>query len=260
MLSKDPKCLDRIEAGSTYPQNGGLPRVVADAEPDAGARDSSTALKWETLVQRIQARDPRAAEELYEIMNRGVRFSLVRRLPIDQVDDRIHDIFVIVLLAIQNNQLREPARLMGFIWTVAHRQVASYIDDAVKARQTLVPRWGHLECPAVADLHDSGSEVMLREQSELITAALMALSEKEQEILRRFYIEHQPKEVICEEMRLTLVQFRLRKSRAKTKFGKAGRKALHPLRIRLGMAIAQSASTTGGQREQFALARAVGMR
>lgn len=260
MLCQDPKRLERKAATSTVPLNGDLQGVVADAKPDAGAPDSITDLKWERLVKRIQAGDPRALEELHEIMNGGVRFLLVRQLPFLEVDDRIQDIFMIVLRAIQTNQLREPARLLGFILKEVHRQIDSSIDDAVRARLAHVPLGDHLGGPAVADSYDAARQVMLREHAEILSAAFSALSETDQQILRRYYIENQPMEVICEQMNLTLDQFRLCKSRAKEKFGQAAREILHPLRIRFGMAKALSASTTGSQRGLIALARAGGMK
>ena len=53
-----------------------------------------------------------------------------------------------------------------------------------------------------------------------------ALSERDRDILIRFYLKEQPQEQICKEMALTETQFRLLKSRAKAKFGEIGRKKL----------------------------------
>jgi DNA-directed RNA polymerase specialized sigma24 family protein len=57
-------------------------------------------------------------------------------------------------------------------------------------------------------------------------SALDALSQRDREILVRFYLKEQPQEKICEEMDLTETQFRLLKSRAKAKFGEIGKKKL----------------------------------
>jgi len=44
------------------------------------------------------------------------------------LDDKVHDCFVIVTQAIQNGVLREPERLMGYVRTVVKRQIAASID------------------------------------------------------------------------------------------------------------------------------------
>jgi RNA polymerase sigma-70 factor, ECF subfamily len=69
-------------------------------------------------------------------------------------------------------------------------------------------------------------ESLLRQQAELMRSALAALSERDRDILIRFYLKEQPQEQICREMSLTETQFRLLKSRAKAKFGEIGRKKL----------------------------------
>jgi hypothetical protein len=42
-------------------------------------------------------------------------------------------------------------------------------------------------------------------------------------VLVRFYLEEQPAERICNDMKLTETQFRLIKSRAKARFGELGK-------------------------------------
>ena len=93
---------------------------------------------WEVLVCQIQNGESRAEEDLYRLINSGVRFTLLRHLPFDEVDDKVHDTFVIVLQAIRAGRLREPQRLLGFIWTVAHRQVFAHIEFAVANRRRSV--------------------------------------------------------------------------------------------------------------------------
>ena len=56
--------------------------------------------------------------------------------------------------------------------------------------------------------------------------SLQVLSQRNRDILERFYLEEQRPEQICEEMDLTETQFRLLKSRAKSKFGEIGRRQL----------------------------------
>jgi DNA-directed RNA polymerase specialized sigma24 family protein len=65
-----------------------------------------------------------------------------------------------------------------------------------------------------------------RQKVEFMTSILRSLSDRDREILTRFYLDEQTQEKICKEMRLTETQFRLLKSRAKTRFGELGRRKL----------------------------------
>jgi RNA polymerase sigma factor (sigma-70 family) len=74
--------------------------------------------------------------------------------------------------------------------------------------------------------HNPEQEAIIREKSQLMRSSLQALSERDRDILVRFYLKEQPQEQICQEMSLSETQFRLLKSRAKAKFGEIGRKKL----------------------------------
>ena len=90
---------------------------------------------WAQLVERIRFSQTDGMAELYHLFSKGVRFYLCRQLGIQELDDKVHDIFVVVVQAIRRGELREPERLMGFVRTVVRRQVAAHIDKAVQARR-----------------------------------------------------------------------------------------------------------------------------
>src|SRR5258708_103125 len=66
------------------------------------------------LVNRIREDDAAAMEGLYRIFARGIRFYLCRQLGPQELEDKVHDTFVIVVQAIRKGELREPDRLMGY--------------------------------------------------------------------------------------------------------------------------------------------------
>ena len=70
-------------------------------------------------------------EELYRVFSRGVRFFLWRQLGKQDLDDTVHDTFLTVAEAIRRGDVREPDRLMGFVWTVVRRQLAAHIERTV---------------------------------------------------------------------------------------------------------------------------------
>ena len=80
---------------------------------------------WAELVDKIKHNDATGLEELYRVFSRGVRFNLCRQLGSQDVDDRVHDTFLIVAQAIQRGDLREPERLMGYVRTIVSRRIRS---------------------------------------------------------------------------------------------------------------------------------------
>lgn len=179
---------------------------------------------WAVLVERIRTSQTDGMAELYHLFSKGVRFYLCRQLGIQELDDKVHDIFVVVVLAIRRGELREPERLMGFVRTIVRRQVAAHIDKAVQARREQMD----LEASSrVPDPSENPEEAAIVNQTEdLIRRILSELSSRDREILTRFYLHEETQEEICSEMILTETQFRLLKSRAKSRFGELGKKKL----------------------------------
>lgn len=179
---------------------------------------------WQELVCRIQRGDNSGLEELYRLFARGIRFYLCRQLGPQDLDDKMHDAFLIVVQAIRRGELREPERLMGFVRTVVRRQVAAYIDQAVHNRREEL----HLDVGVrLADGRDNPEQSAAFQQDvEFMLNILRSLSARDREILTRFYLDEQSQEEICEAMNLTATQFRLLKSRAKARFGELGRRKL----------------------------------
>src|SRR3984893_316942 len=106
------------------------------SEPDiAPTAAGISQVNWPELVERIQRGDEAGMEELYAIFAKGIRFFLCRQLGPQELDDKVHDTFLIVVQAIQRGDLRDPERLMGFVRTIVRGQVAGYIDEVVHSRR-----------------------------------------------------------------------------------------------------------------------------
>jgi len=166
------------------------------------------------------AGDPAGQEALYEAFAPGLRVFLAHHLrQEEEVEDRLHDVFVQAVAVIQEGQLRDPARLAGFMRTIARRQIAAFIHEAVAERET----GGEVaEGLVVASLAPSPEALAIRRQGrERALEVLGSFSQSDREILIRFYLLGQEPEEICRELGLTPNQFRLRKSRAKRRFVQA---------------------------------------
>jgi len=199
---------------------------VEDDELDATAppEAAGSAVDWPELVASIQRGDDAGMEELYRLFARGIRFYLCRQLGMQELDDKVHDTFLIVVQAIRRGDLREPDRLMGFVRTVVRRQVAAHIDQVVHSRRDEM----HLDLGVrVADRQRNPEENMAYQQkNDFMREILEQLSDRDREILTRFYLHEETQEEICGEMNLTETQFRLLKSRAKARFGELGKRRL----------------------------------
>jgi RNA polymerase sigma-70 factor, ECF subfamily len=194
---------------------------VMAQDPDAQAVFSFAFI--ESLVERIAAGDRDAMEELYRTLMRGLRGNLGRQLPAEMVEDRAHNVFLITVNAIRSGQIREPARLPGFIRTVTMRQAADAIRGLSRQRNQQV---NPLDVALTDEREDPERSVEEQERRACLLAALQALSPRDREILVRFYLHEQDAERICGEMGLSPTQFRLFKSRAKARLGLAGRRGM----------------------------------
>ena len=200
-----------------------LERADSNQAP-SGPAPSGEYSRWARLVNRIRAGDKRGMEELYEIFSSGIRFYLCRQIGPQELDDKVHDTFLIVIQAIRRGDLREPERLMGFVRTVARRQVAAHIDGAVHQRKEQIDLDAGL--PMVDQGVNPEERAIARERVEIVKEVLAGISPRDREILTRFYLKEQTQQQICAEMSLSETQFRLLKSRAKARFGEIGRRKL----------------------------------
>jgi RNA polymerase sigma-70 factor (ECF subfamily) len=201
------------------PANGVDP--LAATSQDRGAlRDHD----WTSIVAQIHAGQDAGIEELYRILNRGLRYYLGRQLGQQDLEDRLHEVFLIVVSAIRKGQLREPERIMGFVRTVAQRRVAADIEKLTRNRKReneLSP-----DLNVVDQQSDPEQLAVMQQKVDLMKSVLLQMPERQREILVRFYRDEQTQEQICREMSLTETQFRLIKFRAKAAFGMRGQNAL----------------------------------
>jgi RNA polymerase sigma-70 factor, ECF subfamily len=191
---------------------------ASDIHHRGTATDGRTANpSWANVVDRIHHGDSSGMEELYKIFRNGVRFFLYRQLGPRDLDDKVHDVFVIVVNAIKRGDLREPERLMGFVRTILHRQAAGHIDQIAQERRREIDPDDALRL--VTDHRaDPEREAIDNENREVAARVLRSICKRDREVLIRFYLKEQRPETICAEMGLTTTQFRLIKSRAKLRY------------------------------------------
>ena len=197
--------------------------MSAEAEPNVEMTNLG-ATSWSGLVERVRAGDPSGLEELYRVFSKGIRFYLCRQVGPQDLDDKVHDLFLIITQSIQKGDLREPERLMGYVRTIVRRQVAAHIDTVVQARRNQTEMEYGM---ALSDSRPNPERRIMSEQNmDLAMRILNSLHKREREVLMRFYLKEQTAEEICRDLELTETQFRLIKSRAKARFGELGKRRL----------------------------------
>ena len=182
----------------------------------------STAL-WERVVTEILDGGTAGQEVLYAVFERGVRFYLAHHMRTEDVEDKVQDTFLAVVNAIRDGRLREPGRMAGFVRTILERQLAGYFTETSR-------RLG-LSGEDVSQLQpqerlNPEQEAMRAERRRFARRILRGLPEVDREILMRFYLEGHTAEQICAHLGVSETQFRLRKNRAKERFGELAREAV----------------------------------
>jgi RNA polymerase sigma-70 factor, ECF subfamily len=172
-------------------------------------------IDWKAVVEQIRAGDPAGVEALYRNLNSGARLFLQRRLGTSDVDDRVHEVFLIILGSIQRGELREPERLMGFVRTVLYRQLNLEISRAMRDRESTTT----LDLAAyVAGAEPNPEQIAIWDEKLTIMRRLLReMKGRDVEVLTRCYIREQLPEQIMRDMGLTQSQFYLVKSRAKAR-------------------------------------------
>lgn len=176
---------------------------------------------WTDLVARIRLGQTDGLEELYHLFSRGIRLYLANQLGPDEVEGRVHDTLVAVVQAIRRDELKDPERLMGFVHAIVRRQAAAQ---------------GTTESVVSSELRQENPEeaAAFHRKTELIDRVLAATSQRERDVLTRYYLQGQSQDQIRRELGLTETQFRLLMSSAKVQFGEMQRRLLsHPERNRL---------------------------
>jgi len=168
-------------------------------------RDDASSETAAEVVRRIRAGDADAESELVSRYSRGVTI-LIHCASRDEsaVDDLHQQTFQIALEKIRRGDLREPEKLSGFICSLARNLVIDHFRRAAAHRFT-----GPVDEARVADSAPGPLEDLLRvEKASIVRSVLAELpSERDREILFRFYIAEDEKDSICRDLGLTSLHF-----------------------------------------------------
>jgi RNA polymerase sigma-70 factor (ECF subfamily) len=169
------------------------------------------------LVSRIRAGERQAEVELVERYSRCVTVIIRREVSDAAVaDDLYQEIFWTVLEKIRQGGVREPEKLSGFVCGVARNHVMHYFRRAARREiSTENEEAVLLSHPAPDQL----KKLLQKEKADFVWQILKEMpNERDVQVLIRFYIAEEEKELICADLGLTSLHFNLVLHRARVRY------------------------------------------
>jgi RNA polymerase sigma-70 factor, ECF subfamily len=177
------------------------------------------------LVSRIRAGDRRGEEELVGRYARGVSI-IIRRVVRNAAvaADLTQDTFRIALEKIRRGDLREPEKLSSFVCSVARNlAIGHHRKSSREESLTGIEEDRPLQDPAPGQLE----ELLQKEKATIVRRVINELpTERDRQLLFRFYIAEEEKEQICAEFGLTGLHFNRVLFRARERYKELYEKAL----------------------------------
>jgi RNA polymerase sigma-70 factor (ECF subfamily) len=129
------------------------------------------------------------------------------------IDDIVQETLTRFLRAVEDDKIRNLESAAAFLSGICNNVIQEYRrriwkEPTVETDSLPNPGW-------------VPPEAQVLEMREIISVTLAQLSERDQEILRAFYLEERSKEEICISLSMTNAQFRVALFRAKDRFRSA---------------------------------------
>lgn len=170
-----------------------------------------------SLVRRIRAGDAVAETELVERYSRGLLYMLRRTAGDPALADDLHqETFRIVLERLRERELEDPERLAGFLHRTAKNLFVAGYRKGVRRKTD-----GEVEgMEAVPDAASGPLQETLRQEEAVLVRRLIGEldTDRDRQILYRFYIAEEDKERICAALGLSSLHFNRVLFRARQRF------------------------------------------
>lgn len=159
----------------------------------------------QALVDRIAAGDRAAETELIERYERSIRMILLKRTGKPQLaNDLCQDTFVIILRKLRAGELKQPKNLSGFI----HRVAINLSIQHFRKEKRYVYSEGEIFGSKVAFNEQKAEkldQLTLRDMLEDVMDQLTV--KRDREVLRRFYLSDDDKQIICSALQISSAHF-----------------------------------------------------
>lgn len=181
-------------------------------------RSDVLAASPEDLATRIRSSEDREAEaRLVERYAPGVRLVLARHSRDSaEAEDLFQETFRLAVSKLRAGELREPAKLAAFLASLAKNLATEHYRKAARRRTE-----ADSEAVEVTSTVDAGQlgELLRSEEANLVHRTLEGLAtQRDREILFRFYIAEEDKDRIAADHGLTNLQFNRVLHRARQRY------------------------------------------
>lgn len=173
---------------------GGGVEALGESEEAAVAVD---------LVERIACGDAAAESALVDRYSRVLTFFLRRQThDLALADDLHQETFCIVLLRLRRSRLGEPEKLANFLYRTARNLVIAQYRKAAR-QQTFTAEEG-IERTVEKKAPSPLDSVLLHEQASLVRQMIEEIkSQRDRELLYRYYVAEEEKEALCSDLDLS---------------------------------------------------------
>lgn len=207
-----------VEWTRESPSVGGTLVRVRFPPADPKMSGSLRELSSTDLVRRIQESDAAAEAELVARFSEGLSF-LLRRWTRDLTiaEDLFQETFRLALEKIRKGEVRDPERLAGFLRSLAKNLSIEHYRRGSRreVREEEIEAAAELTAPETGQL----GHLLRQEKAALIRQVLEELgSERDRQVLFRFYIAEEDKEQIRSDLGLTGPEFNLVLFRARRRY------------------------------------------
>ena len=169
------------------------------------------------LANRIQHGDPQAEDELVQRFGRAVKIvlkQLMRGRP--EAEDLYQEAFRLAIHKIRGGELRDPRTLPSFVVGLARNLAINQFRIETRRRTDA-------DSEAVEDRSHTApnqlGRLLLQEKAQLVRRVIGELgTDRDRQILYRFYIAEEDKASICEDMKLDSLHFNRVLHRARQRY------------------------------------------
>jgi RNA polymerase sigma-70 factor, ECF subfamily len=176
---------------------------------------ASTHPDYASLVKRIIAGDSAAEAELIAIFKDRVSH-IIRRIANNAslTEDLSQDTLLTVIKKIRNGDLQQPESLGFFIASVARNHALEQMRAIRRRTSEDLEHAEHVPDPSPNPLE----QIQTSEKLKAIREVIDQLIPRDRTLVLRFYINEEPKRVICADLDLTSEQFDRVLHRARKRF------------------------------------------
>jgi RNA polymerase sigma-70 factor, ECF subfamily len=187
----------------------------ADSVVSHGPDVRPTGAQFAALIARIQAGDTSAIQQLYGALGPGIGWFLRRQLHCEHdAADAGQPVLLQLLEDVRRGAIPEPQRIAAYALAIARQHAAQIMEERAKRPPVL----------SGDERLDPERPSIQSQKLDLMKRVLAGMTQKDRQVLTRFYLNEQTEQQICAEMNISRVQFQDVKTRLEIRCRELGKR------------------------------------